>query len=72
MNDLDKAAAFLKKASVRGIVTGLSRAEELLRRMGDPQEKVPIIHVSGTNGKGSFGAMLTSVLKSAGYRTGGF
>ena len=72
MNDLDKAAAFLKKTSVRGIVTGLSRAEELLRRMGDPQEKVPIIHVSGTNGKGSFGAMLTSVLKSAGYRTGGF
>ena len=39
MNDLDKAAAFLKKTSVRGIVTGLSRAEELLRRMGDPQEK---------------------------------
>lgn len=72
MNDIEKAAAFLKKTSVRGIVTGLSRIEELLHKMGDPQEKVPVIHVSGTNGKGSFGAMLTTILKCAGYRTGGF
>ena len=40
--------------------------------MGDPQEKVRVVHIAGTNGKGSFGAMLTSVLKSAGYKVGGF
>ncbi len=40
--------------------------------MGDPQEKVKVIHVAGTNGKGSFGAMMTSVLREAGYKTGGF
>ncbi len=72
MNSIEKATAFLKKTSVRGIVTGLSRIEELLHKMDDPQEKVRVIHVSGTNGKGSFGAMLTSILKSAGYRTGSF
>lgn len=72
METLSKALGFLKKTSRRGIVPGLSRIRELLRRMGDPQEITPVVHVSGTNGKGSFGAVLTSVLTSAGYRTGGF
>ena len=72
MNDFDKALAALKKASQRGIVPGLSRIAGLLHRLGDPQEKTHVIHVSGTNGKGSFGAMLGSVLTFAGYRTGNF
>ena len=72
MNDIQKAEAILRKASGRGIIPGLSRITALLSLMGDPQEKVPVVHVSGTNGKGSFGAMLCSVLTSAGYRTGSF
>ena len=68
----DEAKRCLKEASERGSILGLERVKELLRLLGDPQEKVKIIHVSGTNGKGSFGAMLTSVLREAGYRTGGF
>lgn len=72
MDNYEKALAFLRKSSARGIVEGLSRIKELLRLMGDPQKKYRIIHVSGTNGKGSLGAMLTSVLSCAGYRTGGF
>ena len=72
MEKYDKALAFLKKTSVRGIVEGLSRVEELLRLMGDPQEKCKIVHISGTNGKGSVGAMIASVLTSAGYQTGSF
>lgn len=62
----------MQKASERGSVLGLSRITDLLRLMGDPQEKVRVVHIAGTNGKGSFGAMLTSVLKSAGYKVGGF
>ena len=67
-----EAINYMKNAALRGSVLGLSRITELLRLMGEPQEKTRIIHVTGTNGKGSFGAMLTSVLKSAGYKVGGF
>lgn len=63
---------YLKKASERGSCLGLERISELMEKLGNPQNKVKIIHVAGTNGKGSFGAMLSSVLKSSGYRVGGF
>lgn len=53
-------------------ILGLSRITELLSLLGDPQEKVPAVHVSGTNGKGSFTAMLASVLKAAGNKVGAF
>ncbi|MBR1824500.1 MAG: bifunctional folylpolyglutamate synthase/dihydrofolate synthase [Ruminococcus sp.] len=67
-----EAKAFLKAASERGSILGLERVRELLRLLGQPQEKVKTVHISGTNGKGSFGAMLTAVLTEAGYKTGGF
>ncbi|MCR5601151.1 MAG: bifunctional folylpolyglutamate synthase/dihydrofolate synthase [Ruminococcus sp.] len=67
-----EALDYMKKAAERGSLLGLSRVTELLRLMGDPQDKVKTVHIAGTNGKGSFGAMLTSVLKSAGYKVGGF
>ncbi len=68
----EEALGYMKKASAKGSVLGLERITELLRLMGDPQDKVNIIHVSGTNGKGSFGAMLTSILRATGYVTGSF
>ncbi|MBR1874142.1 MAG: hypothetical protein IJ807_04500 [Eubacterium sp.] len=40
--------------------------------MGDPQDELRIIHITGTNGKGSTGAFITSVLCEAGYRVGRF
>ena len=67
-----EALAYMKKAAERGSVLGLSRVTELLHIMGDPQDRVRTVHISGTNGKGSFGAMLTAVLKSSGYKVGGF
>ena len=49
---------------------GLSRVRELLDRLGRPQDRLKFVHIAGTNGKGSCAAMLASVLKTAGYRTG--
>lgn len=42
----------------------------LLAELGNPQDKLKIIHIAGTNGKGSVGATLLSILFAAGYRTG--
>lgn len=52
-----------------GSKLGLSRITELLNRLGNPQEKYKVIHVAGTNGKGSVCSMLSRILISAGYKT---
>ncbi len=49
---------------------GLSRIAELLARLGNPQDGLRFVHVAGTNGKGSTSAMIASVLRAAGCRTG--
>ncbi len=49
---------------------GLERIEELLGLMGEPHKKLKYVHVAGTNGKGSCCAMLSSILRAAGYKTG--
>lgn len=72
MTEYEKALDYMKKAAERGSKLGLSRIEELLSLIGNPQDKIKIIHVSGTNGKGSFCAMLCSVLKNSGYKVGSF
>lgn len=51
---------------------GLERISELMNMMGNPQDKLKFIHVSGTNGKGSVCSMLSNVFKCAGYKTGLF
>jgi dihydrofolate synthase/folylpolyglutamate synthase len=50
----------------------LDRMRALLDRLGNPQDKLPIVHVAGTKGKGSTSAMIAAVLHAAGYRTGIF
>lgn len=49
---------------------GLERTEELCEMLGNPQKSLKFVHVAGTNGKGSFCSMLSSILKEAGYRVG--
>ena len=49
---------------------GLERIGELCERLGHPERNLKFIHVAGTNGKGSTSAMLDSVLRAAGYKTG--
>src|SRR5262249_17786642 len=48
----------------------LDRMRELLARLGNPQDRLKIVHVAGTKGKGSTSAMIAAVLTAAGYRTG--
>lgn len=61
---------YIHAVSWTGSRPGLQRISELLEKMGNPQDKLRFIHVAGTNGKGSFCAMLSSVLQRAGYKTG--
>ncbi|MFQ5944499.1 MAG: bifunctional folylpolyglutamate synthase/dihydrofolate synthase [Anaerolineales bacterium] len=51
-------------------VFDLARVEALLGSLDDPQDRFPSIHVAGTKGKGSTGAMIESCLRAAGYTTG--
>jgi dihydrofolate synthase / folylpolyglutamate synthase len=53
-----------------GIHLGLERIQQLLETLGNPHQQVPVIHVAGTNGKGSVCAFLLSILQAAGYRVG--
>lgn len=53
-----------------GVNLGLSRIQTLLAAIGSPHTSVPIVHVAGTNGKGSVCAYLSSILSAAGYKVG--
>ena len=66
----DSINALLKPFQRFGVNLGLERIKRLLANLGNPQEQVPIIHVAGTNGKGSVCAYLASILTEAGYRVG--
>ena len=65
-----EALTYIHSVCWKGSVPGLSRTRELLGRIGNPQNKLKFVHIAGTNGKGSTAAMLASVFRSAGYRTG--
>lgn len=62
--------SILKPFQRFGVNLGLDRIEHLLADLGNPHHRVPIIHVAGTNGKGSVCAYLWAVLTEAGYRVG--
>jgi dihydrofolate synthase/folylpolyglutamate synthase len=53
-----------------GVRLGLEVSHQLLSTLGNPHRRVPIIHVAGSNGKGSVCAYLSAVLTEAGYRVG--
>ena len=67
-----KALTFIQSVPWQACRPGLDRIWELMRRLGNPQESLKYIHITGTNGKGSTAAMLAAMLQAAGYRTGLF
>ena len=62
----------IEKLREFGSRPGLDRVKTLLDRMGNPQDKLSFVHVTGTNGKGSVCAVVSSVLRCSGYLTGLF
>ena len=65
-----EARVYLEKLSKYGSVLGLDNMKALLERLGNPQDSLRLIHISGTNGKGSVLAYISTVLQTAGYKTG--
>ncbi|MBP1751554.1 MAG: FolC bifunctional protein [Geobacteraceae bacterium] len=55
-----------------GMKPGLEKIKSILGNLSDPQDSLRIIHVAGTNGKGSTAAFLSSILTAAGYKAGLF
>ncbi|MBE3556762.1 MAG: bifunctional folylpolyglutamate synthase/dihydrofolate synthase [Firmicutes bacterium] len=53
-----------------GMRPGLGRMEVLLKRLGHPERRLSVVHIAGTNGKGSTAALLAAALQAAGYRVG--
>jgi len=52
------------------VIYDLARIEAMLDRLGSPQQQVPAVHIAGTKGKGSTGALCDAALHAAGLRTG--
>lgn len=63
---------YIHSVSWKGSRPGLERIRELCEMLGNPQDDLRFIHVAGTNGKGSFCAMLERILREAGYAAGMF
>lgn len=62
---------FIEEVSKRkGSVLGLDSISELCKRLGNPQDSLKFVHIAGTNGKGSTLSFISTVLKTAGYKTG--
>lgn len=70
--DPAESTSILTPLLQHGIRPGIERISALLARLGHPERRHPVIHVAGTNGKGSVCALLGSVLRAAGYRVGRF
>ena len=66
----EEAITYIKESTSPGTMPGLERVSRLLTLLGDPQNELKIIHVTGTNGKGSVCAMLESILDVRAIRQG--
>jgi len=67
---LESSISSLFKRTAFGIKPGLEVTQALLEKLGNPHRGLKVIHVAGTNGKGSVCAMIESVLRASGKKTG--
>ena len=68
--NVNEAIEYIHSNFWKGSIPGLSRTQELLAKMGNPEKKLKFVHIAGTNGKGSTAAMTASILRQAGYKVG--
>jgi dihydrofolate synthase/folylpolyglutamate synthase len=69
-SDLQTAVQSLFARTAYGIKPGLEVTVALLEKLGNPHKNLKCVHVAGTNGKGSVCAMIESVLRASGFKTG--
>ena len=67
-----EAMEFLEETKKYGSQLGLTSIRNLMAELGNVQDEIPLVHIGGTNGKGSVGAMLSQVLTESGYKVGRF
>lgn len=67
-----EAMEFLEETKKYGSQLGLTSIRNLMAELGNVQDEIPLVHIGGTNGKGSLGAMLSQVLAESGYKVGRF
>lgn len=65
-----EALNYIHSVDKFGMILGLDSIRELLKRLENPQEKLNIIHIAGTNGKGSTASFISNILVESGYKTG--
>ncbi|APH16726.1 bifunctional FolC family protein [Clostridium sporogenes] len=68
--DYKEAREYIQSKAKFGSNLGLERTEKLLELLENPHKRLRCIHIAGTNGKGSTTAMISAVLKEAGYKVG--
>ena len=66
----EEAINFIQNTNKFGSVLGLDNIRELLERLGNPQDQLRVVHIAGTNGKGSTLAFLAGIFRESGYRAG--
>ncbi len=69
MNYLE-AYEYIQSLTCRGIMPGLEVMSVLCDALGNPQKNLKIIHIAGTNGKGSVGAFISNIFMCAGFSVG--
>ncbi len=67
---ISECREYLNELNNKGIKPGLDAIRALLDALGSPEKDLKIIHIAGTNGKGSVGCYIRNILKAAGYKTG--
>ncbi|MDD5491241.1 MAG: bifunctional folylpolyglutamate synthase/dihydrofolate synthase [bacterium] len=70
MSSFSDAVRYLESLALLGVQFDLKRIAKVLVNFNDPQDRIPVVHIAGTNGKGSVCAFLASILQAAGRRTG--
>ncbi|MBE2215689.1 MAG: bifunctional folylpolyglutamate synthase/dihydrofolate synthase [Opitutaceae bacterium] len=70
LHDYPAVRQFLYSLKHHGAKFGIDRMRLLAERLGHPERSYPVVHIAGTNGKGSVSAMLDAILRAAGHRTG--